>query len=192
MARVKEYDRERVLQKAVTVFWAKGFEAASMADLVKATGLNTFSMYREFGSKEGFFEAALGSYRQTVMLKALQRVIEEPGLSTLSGFIYNLASAAAQKDYKGCLHMNSLAEQEVVSKEATARVKGYCVEVKGIFESAIRAAQREGKIDKRKDAKVLANYLFCFVQGLTLYGRTSNDGEMIKKMVDTVMKSMEG
>ncbi len=59
MARPREFDRDQVVDRAVDVFWRKGFEATSIRDLVEATGLNRGSLYNTFGDKAGLFEAAL-------------------------------------------------------------------------------------------------------------------------------------
>ena len=80
MARHKEYDRHDVLDKAVSLFWKKGYKASSMTDLVHATGLNTASMYKEFGDKDGLFEEALEYYRQHVVSPRFQILIDEPNI----------------------------------------------------------------------------------------------------------------
>jgi len=55
MARPIEFDREEVLQKAIGVFWQKGYSATSIKNLVEATGLQPGSIYAAFGDKRGLF-----------------------------------------------------------------------------------------------------------------------------------------
>ena len=62
MARPREYDRDEVLEKAMRVFWAKGYACTSVQDLVTAMGINRGSLYAEFGDKEGLHFAALGRF----------------------------------------------------------------------------------------------------------------------------------
>ena len=62
MGRHKSYDRGEVLDRALKLFWEKGYEGAHLQELVKVTGLNRFSLYKEFGSKEGLFEEAFEKY----------------------------------------------------------------------------------------------------------------------------------
>ncbi len=59
MARPKTYVREEVIDKAMELFWRLGYEGAHLAALVEHTGLNRFSLYKEFGGKAGLYEAAL-------------------------------------------------------------------------------------------------------------------------------------
>ncbi len=60
--RPRGYERDDVLERAMELFWAKGFEGAHLGELVDVTGLNRFSLYAEFGGKEGLFREALARY----------------------------------------------------------------------------------------------------------------------------------
>ena len=62
--RYKEYNRNAILEKAILLFWQKGFNGCSINEIVEATGVNRFSLYHEFGSKEGILYASLELYRE--------------------------------------------------------------------------------------------------------------------------------
>ena len=62
VGRPREFDEEVVLTAAMEAFWRKGFEATSLVDLTKATGLNKASLYRVFGDKHQLFMSALKNY----------------------------------------------------------------------------------------------------------------------------------
>ena len=59
MARPRGFERNEVIDKAMELFWRQGYEGAHLAALVDHTGLNRFSLYKEFGGKAGLYEAAL-------------------------------------------------------------------------------------------------------------------------------------
>jgi AcrR family transcriptional regulator len=61
--RYKEYNVNRVLEKSIWLFWQKGFNGSSINDLVSETGVNRFSLYKEFNNKEGILDASLKLYR---------------------------------------------------------------------------------------------------------------------------------
>ena len=61
--RPRNFDRAQALQKAMEVFWSKGYEGASLTDLTEAMGINSPSLYGAFGSKEGLFREAVELYR---------------------------------------------------------------------------------------------------------------------------------
>jgi TetR/AcrR family transcriptional repressor of nem operon len=63
MARPKEFDKDEALQKAMNVFWCRGFEATSMQDVVDAMGIKRQSLYDTFGGKHQLYLAALDRYR---------------------------------------------------------------------------------------------------------------------------------
>jgi TetR/AcrR family transcriptional repressor of nem operon len=66
MAGVKQFDQSEVLDRAVMLFWRRGYEATSIGDLVEAIGINRGSLYATFGDKRRFFLASLQRYIQTI------------------------------------------------------------------------------------------------------------------------------
>jgi TetR/AcrR family transcriptional repressor of nem operon len=118
MGRKKRYDRQDVLNKAMGLFWQQGYQATSMAEMTQATGLNTASMYKEFGDKDGLFEGALEHYRGYVMSPRFKILTEAPNMQGVVAFLENVACGAAREEYKGCLMMNHLAQKHAISQEA--------------------------------------------------------------------------
>ena len=64
MARPREFDVDDALDRAMNVFWAKGYEATSMSDLMAAMDLSKSSLYDTFGSKHELFLSALQRYKR--------------------------------------------------------------------------------------------------------------------------------
>ena len=67
MGRSKAFNEELVLDKAIEVFWAKGYEATSIQDLVDAMGIQRGSLYGTFGSKQELFLKSLDRYSLVVV-----------------------------------------------------------------------------------------------------------------------------
>src|SRR5207245_10219711 len=78
MARQKEFDRDEVLHKAMEACWTRGYERASIQDLVKQMGINRQSIYDTFGDKHSLFLQALDRYREIQSRKVFD-VLERPG-----------------------------------------------------------------------------------------------------------------
>lgn len=74
MPRPKSFDPDTALAKAMTVFWDKGFDAASISDLTEAMGINRFSLYDTFGDKHTLYIKALESYEQNIVDPILDRI----------------------------------------------------------------------------------------------------------------------
>ncbi len=171
MARHREYDRTDVLNKAVDLFWQKGYKASSMADIVQKTGLNTASMYKEFNDKDGLFEEALIHYRDFIMAPRMQILIEQPNLNGVEAFLENVAAGAAAETYKGCLMMNHLTQKHSLSDPAIDLIEKFCAGIESLLETALRNAQKNDEISTDKDPVMLASFIMCTVHGLSMYGR---------------------
>ena len=121
MGRPKTYDRSEVLRKATDLFWRKGYEGTHLGELVMATGINRFSLYKEFGGKEGLFQAALEDY--LAGLAGLSAILErEPlGLANLRAFYETFLE---QEFLHGCFALNTIREKHVVPRRVLRAHRG--------------------------------------------------------------------
>ncbi|GAB91947.1 TetR/AcrR family transcriptional regulator [Gordonia rhizosphera] len=67
MGRTQGYDTAEVVGAARNLFWQRGFDAVSVADVQQVTGLSRSSLYHAFGSMRGLFDAAVTDYLDTVV-----------------------------------------------------------------------------------------------------------------------------
>jgi AcrR family transcriptional regulator len=191
MARNKEYERDDVLDKAVGVFWKKGYKATSMMDIVQATGLNTASMYKEFGDKDGVFEEALEHYRRHILGPRVQTLTQERDIKGVAAFLQSVVDGAVSESYKGCLMMNHLAQKHTISARATEKIGDFCADMEGVLAAAFRNAQASGEIPAAKDPAVLASFVMFCVHGMVLYGRHPHKKGQIPKIYDLIMGALQ-
>ena len=190
MGRNRKYDRQAVLDKAMGLFWQKGYQATSIAEMAQTTGLNTASMYKEFGDKDGLFEGALEYYRSHVMGRRFEILTEAPNLRGVEAFLENVAGGAAKAEYKGCLMMNHLAQKHAISADAAEMIEDFCTAMEGLLESALRNAQAAGDLPSDKDPAGLASYIMCCVHGMVLYGRHPNKKGDIRKIHAMILHAL--
>jgi TetR/AcrR family transcriptional repressor of nem operon len=190
MVRNKEYDRDDVLGKAVGLFWRQGYKATSVTDIVRATGLNTASMYKEFGDKDGMFEEALEYYRQHIIGPRIQILTDDPNIKGIEAFLESVVSGASSEEYKGCLMMNHLAQKHSISPRAATKIGDFCATMEGLLEAAIRNAQAEGEIPASKGPAETAGFIMCYVHGLVLYGRHPEKKREIPKLYDVILRAL--
>ena len=190
MGRTRKYDRQVVLDKAMGLFWQKGFQATSMAEMAQTTGLNTASMYKEFGDKNGLFEGALERYRGHVMSPRLKILTEAPNMQGVEAFLENVVCGAAKEEYRGCLMMNHLAKKHEISPNAAEMIDDFCAAMEGLLESALRNAQAAGDLSSDKAPAGLASYIMCCVHGLVRYGRHQKKKRNISKLYDTMIQAL--
>jgi TetR/AcrR family transcriptional repressor of nem operon len=163
MGRHKSYDRAVVLDRATRLFWAKGYEGTHLSELVEATGLNRFSLYNEFGGKEGLYRAALEHY--IAGLGALLAVLErEPlGLANVRAF----HRAQLDADFQdGCFALNTIREKSVVPPSAWSTVEGFMAGMRERLLRNLRAAAASGELPAGRNPDVLAAALAAFDMGL--------------------------
>lgn len=185
MARKKEYDRNDVLEKSMKLFWKKGYEAASIQDLVDATGLNRFGLYHEFGSKEGLFCEALDRYRKKVAGEVIGVLSGEPGgLGSIRNFFGTMVNAFSQvRGMKGCLMANTAVDIHARDKGARSRVKKHLRKLEDSFYACLSEATSRGETGMEENLRANAQYLVSVTLGLSVFSRVKSNREQLENMV---------
>jgi AcrR family transcriptional regulator len=145
MGRLQTFDSITVVQSARDVFWDRGYDGASLADLEAATGLNRSSLYHAFGSKRGLFDAAVADYRDTVIrprLRGLQA--DGAGRRELLAYFDELREAVAKlplnSPRRGCLLVNCATGLATHDEPAREVVEAYRTELAAALRHAIAGA----------------------------------------------------
>ena len=136
---MKQYDRTELLDIAIELFRINGYNGTSTAQLVDALGVNRKSMYAEFGSKQGLFEAALERYDDEHLSNVLAP-LEAPDAAA-DAIRDAFASYANEADGwvkgKGCLMCNTAVEAAALDPGATKFVEAYLARVTAAFRHAL-------------------------------------------------------
>ncbi|MEM7338796.1 MAG: helix-turn-helix domain-containing protein [Actinomycetota bacterium] len=179
MSGAKRYDRTAVLELAMDLFHRQSFHATTAAELTAELGINPKSMYAEFGSKQGLFEAALDHYDATSLTAVLSAVeAADAGIdairTTFAGF------AAASEDWaqgRGCLLCNTAIERAVLEPSAGDRVDAYFARLTAAFRNALEGGQRHGEFDPAANIDDLASFFTMALVGIATMakGRANPD-----------------
>lgn len=185
------FDREQVLNKVTRLFWEKGYNGTSMQDLVDVTGLNRSSLYNSFGDKFQLFTEALKNY-QANQNKQLQSVVKNkksPKAALRSLFENIKESLINSENNRGCFLTNCTSELSYDPK-----IRSFLADnkdrVTALFEEMIIKAQEAGEIDKEKDAKSIALYLFSNLQGLRVTSMVLSKPSEIEPVTDHIFNSL--
>lgn len=135
MGRTKTFDTAEAVRAARAVFWARGFESASLPELQEATGLNASSIYHSFGSKRGLFDAAVASYLDEVArprLRPLTGPQVEPDalVDYLVGLRAALRCAGTLPADHGCLLINTASAPLAADDSVAQAIGDYCAELR--------------------------------------------------------------
>ena len=192
MAGVKQFDREFVLDKAMEVFWQKGYEGTSVRDLTIATGLGKGSLYGAFGDKEQLFITVLDHYADKFQAEIVEQLNNPDPYRAIEGmFEVAIARMSNPKYPRGCLNTNTsigmFGKSEAIARKIAERL--------GSLESAIygvlRKAQTEGKLSLEQDIRALTRFLIAVSQGMTVLNRTYADPSVIRDVAKVALNFWE-
>lgn len=174
---VKDFDEEVVVNRAMNVFWAKGYEATSMTDLVEAMQINKGSLYNAFGSKKALFTRALLKYDRENRRSFLENLeaLDAPLLSIKTLFDALIEESRADTQRKGCLLVNTAQDLPNQSEEIQRMVSSAFLDFEAFFKRAVRLGQKRGEIATDLDAGEAAKWLLTQVVGLRVLARGAFD-----------------
>jgi AcrR family transcriptional regulator len=188
--RPKGFDPDEALEKAMHLFWAKGYDGVTIRDLTKTMGINRPSLYATFGSKEELFNKALDRYRESSFSSAsftsqftTVRAAVEAMLHTAADFLANPGHPP------GCLTVVAgLAggdeSRDVLKALRSARARGF-----EVWRERFARAQAEGEIPALPAADDLARYIMTVVTGMTVSARTGATVEDLHRVADLAIWS---
>ncbi len=193
MARPKAFNEEQVIDKAVEVFWANGYEATSMQDLVDAMGIQRGSLYAAFGSKQQLFLKSLKRYSVTVVKKLLEILESKPSaIESIELFFAQLVEhLITARELRSCLVTNSAIERGLRDEETRQQVLLLLNALeKGFYDTLLRA-KKNGEISAELDLNMIAIYLTSSMQGLLVMGKVCSERsalESINQVTLSVLK----
>lgn len=188
MARLKEFDENEVLDKAVKLFWSKGYNGTSAQELVEFLGISRSSLYDTFTDKRTLFLKALQRYRTKNGGAALQMIGESdnPAL-TLKQLFKMVISESFDPDIpKGCFIINTMVEVAPVDPEAAAIVNGNAQDMEEAFYLAIKKGQEAGQFAAKHNARSMARLFFNTLTGMRVAARSGTE----KKVLDDIAKTL--
>lgn len=191
MARPRAFDEHAVLQKAVNLFWKKGFYATSMQDLVDHLGISRASMYATFGNKEMLFEQALQQYRKenTDGLRSFldQQVSVREGLEKL--FRNAIQETVADGEHKGCFVVNTATERVPQDERMITIIRDNQAVFEGVFRDFLQKGVDSGELSPNLDTSAWAKLLFTLYNGIKVVGKTT---KAVGELTPVITAALEG
>ncbi|MGB3177844.1 MAG: TetR/AcrR family transcriptional regulator [Albidovulum sp.] len=160
--------------KALDVFWALGYDGASLPDLLAATGLTRGSLYKAFKSKKALFLIVLQRYEDRAVADAVALLTDpdtEDGWARITGLFRLIASAAENRDRRGCLLCSAAAGPASYDHEIAVAVQRGLGLMRAGFDTALRASSLPGTQDDAT-RETLANLMITQYVGLRVLARS--------------------
>ncbi|MFD5645580.1 TetR/AcrR family transcriptional regulator [Streptomyces anulatus] len=194
MARTKEFDPEAALQSALQLFWQRGYEATSMADLVEHLGIGRASIYATFGNKHELYLKALDRYSENRDSNLLHE-LSQPGaaLPAVRTAVRRFAAEAKPDAQSAQWGFNTTTAPENGPPHPPAGPRG--VGRSGARDkrvhSALTRAQAQGELPAERDPRALARMLLVLMQGLRIVGKASKGPGRVRDAAEQALSLLD-
>jgi AcrR family transcriptional regulator len=188
--RPRAFDRDAALEKATLLFWTKGFEATSIADLTQAMGIGAPSLYAAFGSKEELYAEALHHYVESNQhhvwadfeaAGSARAAVRSFLIDTAAGLTACTAGAS-----RGCMVVLSSVGSEDHAKLNELSRSTRAVTLDRLL-ARLEVAKREGEIPESTDVRGLARFVQTVQSGMSILARDGASGADLAAVADVAM-----
>ncbi len=191
MARTPEFDQADILNKAMTVFWTKGYRDTSVVDLEQATGLKPGSLYNAFGSKKGLFLKSVDHYVTQVVERRTARLLElDHPIEAIDDFFRTAFENLEKEQLIGCLLTNTATEFGSIDPDIQMRIRQGLARIETAFQERLVDAQTKGLLAAEKNPAALAVHLLSCYQGFGVIGRLTRDKERLTVITEQALLSL--
>lgn len=193
MGRPREFHEADVLDAAVRAFWIRGFEATSMRDLARETGLACASLYNAFGDKRALYRRALDHYVGTGLDQRLARLAGElqPRQAIAAFFDDVIERSLADLERRGCMLVNSALELAPHDAEMRRLVALSLTRLETFFRDTVAAGQRDGTIAPERSADDLARTFLALLSGIRVLARSRPERDLLEGLLRPPMSLLD-
>ena len=189
----KQFDPEIALDKAMQLFWAKGYAATGLNELLETMEIGRKSLYDTFGNKRALFIKALDRYSQTIVSE-IYRGLNNPDRSALENVravMRDIAAINSKPMSPGCLLGVSMAQFCTDDAEMAGVLRKHMQRVENAYHKALARAQAEGDLKPTTNVRNLARLFLSAHQGMVLIGRVTETHELPRGIVDGLLAVLE-
>jgi TetR/AcrR family transcriptional repressor of nem operon len=193
MARPREFDEQAVLDAAIQCFWAKGFEATSMRDLIECMGITGASVYNAFGDKRGLYRRALAHYLESSFgerVVRLERTLA-PRLAIETFFVEIIDRSMSDVHHRGCMMVNSALEAVPDAPDAQEIIDDFLTRAEAFFYRCVAAGQADGSISRSLSAMDVSGLLLGVLLGIRVLARARPQRPLLESVVRPVLALLD-
>jgi TetR/AcrR family transcriptional repressor of nem operon len=168
VARQREFDRVDTLNKALEVFWQKGYAATSTTDLLEAMQIGRQSLYDTFGDKRSLYLETLQQYNQASVNELLRHLTGDSPLGAIDNMLQAFASRPKRDNAKGCMGVNAISEFGTGDQEVNALRDASAAQLGSAVAAALRSAVRDGEIRADTDISQATAFVAATLSGMKI------------------------
>src|SRR5205807_3201827 len=186
--RPRAFDPDAALERAMHVFWAKGYEGAALSDLTRAMRINRPSLYAAFGNKEELFRKVLDRYVDGPLAYFGKALAAPKVRDVIEQIFFGAARMAGDPRLPaGCLMVqgalacgDTSVRKEVAERRAAAEVA---------LRRRLQRAKREGDLPKNVDPTELARYVMTVLQGMAVQGADGASSDQLRRVAQVALRA---
>ncbi len=188
--RPRTFNTDDALDRALDVFWRKGYDGASLPDLTEAMGINRPSLYAAFGNKEALFRKALQRYMEGPAAY-VQQALDEPTVRKVAEALFygEVDLLTNPKNPRGCLAVQGA----LACGEAGEVIRDELTKHRKALESAIRRrfkkAQTAGDLPASADPAALAGFATAVIHGMAVQAAGGAGRKELKRVAETALRA---
>jgi TetR/AcrR family transcriptional repressor of nem operon len=185
--RTKEFEPDEIADAAMRVFWARGYAATSVQDLVEGTGLSRSSLYSTFESKQGLYQQALRRYQ--AITTANVELMTSPG--STKDVIRQLLMRIVEDELgdpqrRGCLVANATLELAGHDESVAELVADNFQRLQKALEKLIVRGQQSGEVAVERNPRALARFFVSTMQGMRVLSKGSPARQRRQCLLDVI------
>jgi AcrR family transcriptional regulator len=190
IGRPRAFDVDQALDRALDVFWRKGYEGATLCDLTAAMGINPPSLYAAFGNKEGLFRKALDRYWE-LQAAAWNEALDAPtAREAAERLLRRTAKFLSDPCHpKGCLAVQGAlacgADADCIRKELETRRASNQAQIR----ARLKRAKKEGDLPADADPAALARYLSTVIEGMSVQAASGASRKELERVAETALRA---
>lgn len=189
MPRAKAFDPETALDRAVELFWRRGYDGSSMTMLLEFMGISRQSLYDTFLDKHHLYLAAIDRYR-LMLHEQLKRLLDEKS-SGRDGIraVFELVDREVldHPEHRSCLLANAALELGQRDEAVRERVAAHLADLEELFFGALERARADGEIESQRNTRAQARCLTSTIHGLGVLARGGADRQVLE---DTIASTL--
>jgi AcrR family transcriptional regulator len=192
--RPRSFDRAAALRRAMEVFWAKGYDGASLSDLTAAMGINSPSLYAAFGSKEALFRETLALYSATEGTEIWTALPDAPtAREAIERFLRATAEAFTRGGKpRGCLIVLGAIHPSDGNANVCQELRRHRMENVTALGDRLERAVRAGELPKNVNCQAVATFYATVQQGMSIQARDGAARETLLAVADCAMAAWDG
>ncbi len=190
MARTRQFDTDEALDRAMVVFWRKGFDGASISDLTAAMGINRPSLYAAFGNKDELFRRALGRYAEVPSAydrEALALPVARDAVEQLLRGAADLHTDAATP--AGCLAVLGAPTCADDSSDAGQALIAFRRAGEDALRERLQSARSEGDLPSDADVDELTDYVKTVIYGMAVKAASGATRTELDRVIAIAMRA---